>query len=236
MSALLALVAGTGLALLIGLTDLRWRAVLVFLILLPMMIPPCHGHRVDPDAGPLKRAAGRPGAGPAARHGQSALFARRGDCPSGGAGHPFGVSGDAGGLSRPAARRGRGGARLGGGAGAGAAPGGAADAGARDGGCGDAGLCLGTGEFRHSGAAGHSGALYHAAGADLPAPFGLWPGDAARCGCAVGADGGGGGAGAGGAEGAGAAGGGAADRGRRARCGCGWGPRARWSRPPCGCW
>ncbi|MFN4158876.1 MAG: ABC transporter permease [Gemmobacter sp.] len=40
MSSLLALVAGTGLALLIGLTDLRGRAVLVFLILLPMMIPP----------------------------------------------------------------------------------------------------------------------------------------------------------------------------------------------------
>ena len=40
LSAGLALVAGTGVALLVGLTNLRGKAVLTFLILIPMMIPP----------------------------------------------------------------------------------------------------------------------------------------------------------------------------------------------------
>lgn len=40
LSALLATLIGAGLALLVGLTDLRGKAALIFLILLPMMIPP----------------------------------------------------------------------------------------------------------------------------------------------------------------------------------------------------
>jgi iron(III) transport system permease protein len=40
ISAALSLVAGTAVALLIGLTDLRGKAVLTFLVLIPMMIPP----------------------------------------------------------------------------------------------------------------------------------------------------------------------------------------------------
>jgi len=40
VSATLALVLGAGLALLVGLTDLRGKAVFTFLILIPMMIPP----------------------------------------------------------------------------------------------------------------------------------------------------------------------------------------------------
>ncbi len=40
LSALAAMVLGTGLALLVGLTDVRAKGLLVFLILLPMMIPP----------------------------------------------------------------------------------------------------------------------------------------------------------------------------------------------------
>lgn len=40
LSALAATVLGTGLALLVGLTDIRAKGLLVFLILLPMMIPP----------------------------------------------------------------------------------------------------------------------------------------------------------------------------------------------------
>jgi len=40
VSALIALVAGTGLALAMGLTDLRGKPVFTFLILIPMMIPP----------------------------------------------------------------------------------------------------------------------------------------------------------------------------------------------------
>jgi iron(III) transport system permease protein len=40
ISAALSLVAGTAIALLVGLTDLRGKAVLTFLVLIPMMIPP----------------------------------------------------------------------------------------------------------------------------------------------------------------------------------------------------
>lgn len=40
LSALLALIAGTLIALMIGLTDIRGKAVLTFLLLIPMMIPP----------------------------------------------------------------------------------------------------------------------------------------------------------------------------------------------------
>ncbi|BBU54264.1 ABC transporter permease [Mameliella alba] len=39
-SSLISLVAGTGIAVAIGLTDIRWKGVFTFLLLIPMMIPP----------------------------------------------------------------------------------------------------------------------------------------------------------------------------------------------------
>lgn len=40
LSSILSLVAGTGIALVMGLTDIRWKGAFTFLLLIPMMVPP----------------------------------------------------------------------------------------------------------------------------------------------------------------------------------------------------